>query len=36
MRNAYKYSEGWSGNLKGNDHLEDMGVDGRMKWILGK
>jgi hypothetical protein len=27
MRNAYK---NWSDNLKGRDHLEDLGVDGRM------
>jgi hypothetical protein len=28
----------WSGNLKGGDHPEDIGVDGRIifKWILGK
>jgi hypothetical protein len=28
----------WSENLKGRDHLEDVGVDGRiiLKWILRK
>jgi hypothetical protein len=27
IRNAYIF---WSGNLKGRDHLEDVGVDGRI------
>jgi hypothetical protein len=26
----------WSGNLKGRDHSQDLGVDGRLKWILKK
>jgi hypothetical protein len=28
----------WSENLKGRDHSEDLGVDGRVifEWILGK
>jgi len=28
----------WPGNLKGRDHLEDLGVDGKiiLEWILGK
>jgi hypothetical protein len=35
MRNAYKVC--W-GNLKGRDHLEDMGLDEKMilEWILEK
>jgi hypothetical protein len=35
MRNAYKILVG---NLKGIDHLEYIGVDGRiiLEWILGK
>jgi hypothetical protein len=35
MRNAYKI---WAGNLKGRDHLEVLGVDGKilLEWILGK
>jgi hypothetical protein len=34
MRNMYKL---WLESLKGRDHLEDIGVDGRitLKWILG-
>jgi hypothetical protein len=26
----------WSENLKGRDHSEDLGVDGRIDWILEK
>jgi hypothetical protein len=28
----------WLENLKGRDHLKDLGVDGRiiLEWILGK
>jgi hypothetical protein len=28
----------WLGNLKGRDHLEDLGIDGRIifEWTLGK
>jgi len=27
----------WLENLKGRDHLEDMGIDGKIfEWILGK
>jgi hypothetical protein len=35
MRNVYNILVG---NLKGRDHLEDLGVDGRLKleWVLGK
>jgi hypothetical protein len=35
MRNAFKL---WSENLKGRDHLEDLGVEGRiiLECILGK
>jgi hypothetical protein len=35
VRNAYRF---WSDNLKGRDHLEDLGVDGRiiLEWILEK
>jgi len=34
MRNAYKMSE----NVKGRDHLENPGVDGRiiLEWIIEK
>jgi hypothetical protein len=30
------YTGFWRKNLKGTDHLEDLGVDGRIlsKWIL--
>jgi hypothetical protein len=37
MRNAYKFwSEGLS--LKGRDHSEELGVDGRIRleWFMGK
>jgi hypothetical protein len=32
------HTELWSGNLRGRDHSEDLGIDGRMilKWILNK
>jgi len=32
------YKKFWSENLKGRDHAEDLGVDGRiiLEWILGK
>jgi hypothetical protein len=32
------YTKVWSGNLKGRDHSEDLGVDERiiLEWILGK
>jgi hypothetical protein len=32
------YTEFWSGNLKGRDHMEDLGVDGRIiiEWVLKK
>jgi hypothetical protein len=32
------YNISWLKNLKRRDHLEDMGVDGRiiLEWILGK
>jgi hypothetical protein len=35
IRNAYKI---FIGNLKGRDHLEDVGIGGKitLKWILGK
>jgi hypothetical protein len=35
MRNAYNI---WLEGLKGRDHSEDLGVDGRiiLEWILGK
>jgi hypothetical protein len=28
----------WSGDLKGRDYIQDVGVDGRiiLEWILGK
>jgi hypothetical protein len=28
----------WLGNQKGRDHLEDLGIDGKiiLEWILGK
>jgi len=33
IRNAYKC---WSGNLKGRDHLEDLGMNEKiiLEWIL--
>jgi hypothetical protein len=36
MRNAYTVF--WLENLKGRDHLEDLGVDGKiiLEWILRK
>jgi hypothetical protein len=36
MRNAYKIKN--SENLKGRDHLEDLGIHDRiiLEWILGK
>jgi hypothetical protein len=32
------YAKFWSGNLKGRNHMEDLGVDVTIKleWILGK
>jgi hypothetical protein len=32
------YTAFWSENLKWRDHLEDLGVDGKiiLEWILGK
>jgi len=27
---AYMYAKCWSENLKGRDHLEDLGVDGKI------
>jgi hypothetical protein len=32
------YTKRWSENLKGRDHLEDLGVDGKiiLEWILQK
>jgi len=35
MRNAYNF---WPGNLKRRQHVEDLGIDGRiiLEWILGK
>jgi hypothetical protein len=31
------YTKFWSGNLKGRDHLEDLGVDANVivEWVLG-
>jgi len=26
----------WWGNLKKRDHLEDQGIDGRIRWIFRK
>jgi len=45
MGGAYSTHEGremlakfWSRNLKGRNHSEDVGIDGRviLEWILGK
>ena len=35
---AYGGKEFWWGNLRGKDHLEDRGVDGRiiLRWIFRK
>jgi hypothetical protein len=33
MRTRTKF---WSENLKGRHHSEDLGVDGKIKWFLGK
>jgi len=31
------HTEFWSKNLKGKDHLEDLGIDGRiLEWMLKK
>jgi hypothetical protein len=32
------YLRDWLGNLKGREHSEDIGVDGRiiLEWIVGK
>jgi len=31
------YTKFWSENLKGRDHLEDVGIGGEiLKWMLGK
>jgi hypothetical protein len=26
----------WQGNLRERDHLEDLGIDGRIKWTFKK
>jgi hypothetical protein len=37
MGETKKYAKFRSGNLKGRDHAEDEGVNGRMlEWFLGK
>jgi hypothetical protein len=38
MRSFIIYKLHWSENLKGRDHLEDLGIDGRIisEWILEK
>jgi hypothetical protein len=35
MRNSYKI---FVGNLKGRDHVKDLGIDGKiiLEWFLGK
>jgi hypothetical protein len=35
LRRRRMYADLWQGNLKQRDHLEDVGVDGRIiiKWI---
>jgi hypothetical protein len=37
-RNEKIYIKHWMENLKGRDHTEDLGVDGRiiLEWILEK